>query len=595
MAAPEEARLVAVGRQPVIDYVTKDYEGFKQAMLGQIPVLLPNWTDRSESDFGVVLIELFAYVADILSYYQDRVANEAYLATATQRRSVAELLRLIDYQIDPGLAASVHLHLDVSADVTVAAGSLPYQVRTAGRPGEPDLTFEVTKAFSLAKANNAIDLTAVASLPAESTGIVLDADAHALAEGDRVYLEQTTTLPDGSTRVRRSPMLTVTAVRRLADGRDEVAWLPPLPEPFQTARTTLKGNNVPATHGRTVADEPPVVSDGTPGQRFALSRAPVTHLLRPGELRRRRSMPELEVRVDGALWEEVESLIASGPADLHYTTSVDENDVTTVAFGTGARGSVPPPGGRIQARYRIGLGAAGNVVPDSLTVFVTAVPEVTAVSNPFAAEGGADRESIEEAKISGPGSVIAQERAVTLEDYELLAEGFPGVGKAKARVGLRGGSKVVQVFVAPEDPATVPPPPPSDELRAALKQHLEARMPVNRMAGVDVLDPLYVPVDLVVDVNVKAEANRARVVQAVQDVLEELLSFARQDFGRPVRVGEVFSALYPLEGVDFAVLRRLERRGRPAPDECGFADVPIAENELAFRGSLVVNAFGGLR
>ena len=75
MAAPEQARLAAVGRQPVIDYLTKDYEGFKQAMLGQIPVLLPNWTDRSESDFGVVLIELFAYVADILSYYQDRVAN----------------------------------------------------------------------------------------------------------------------------------------------------------------------------------------------------------------------------------------------------------------------------------------------------------------------------------------------------------------------------------------------------------------------------------------------------------------------------------------------------------------------------------------
>src|SRR5205807_4046908 len=94
------------GRQPRIDYVTKDYEGFKQGMLNQIPLLLPDWTDRGEADFGVVLIELVAYVADILSYYQDRVANEAFLATATQRRSVTDLLRLIGYQIDPGLAAS---------------------------------------------------------------------------------------------------------------------------------------------------------------------------------------------------------------------------------------------------------------------------------------------------------------------------------------------------------------------------------------------------------------------------------------------------------------------------------------------------------
>ena len=56
------------GRRPVIDYLTKDYEGFRQAMLGQIPLLLPNWTDRSESDFGIVLIELFAYVAGFSGY-----------------------------------------------------------------------------------------------------------------------------------------------------------------------------------------------------------------------------------------------------------------------------------------------------------------------------------------------------------------------------------------------------------------------------------------------------------------------------------------------------------------------------------------------
>jgi predicted phage baseplate assembly protein len=595
MATPERARLGTVGRQPVVDYVTKDYEGFKQAMLGQIPVLLPNWTDRSESDFGVVLIELFAYVADILSYYQDRVANEAFLATATQRRSVTELLRLIDYQIDPGLAAAAHIHVDLTADLTVLAASLPYQLRTAGRPGEPDVVFEITREFTAKLLNNAIDLSAVAALPASSTSIVLDRAAHALAEGDAVYFEQATTQPDGTLRLRRSPMLTVTGIRPLADGTDEVDWLPPLPEPFQTARTTLKGNNVLATHGKTVADEPVFVSDGTPGQRFALSRSPVTHLLRQEQRRRRRSAPELEVRVDGVLWEEVESLLASGPADLHYTTSIDENDVTTVTFGTGARGSVPPAGGRVQARYRIGLGSDGNVGSDALTVSLTSLPEVKAVSNPFAAEGGADRESTEEAKISGPGSVIAQERAVTLEDYELLAEGFPGVGKAKARVGLRGGYKVVQVFIAPEDPGTVPPPPPSGELRSGLQEHLEARMPVNRMAGVDVLDPVYVPVDVVVDVHVKADANRSRVVQAVQELLRELLSFARQDFGKPIRVGEVFSALYPVEGVDFVLLRRLERRGRPAPDECGFADIPIAEHELAFEGLLTVNAFGGLR
>ena len=580
-------------RRPVIDYVTKDYEGFKQGMLGQAPLLLPEWTDRGEADFGVVLIELFAYVADILSYYQDRIANEAYLPTATQRRSVTELLRLIDYQIDPGLAAATHLHLAAQADVTVDAPSLPFAVKTAGRPGEPDVTFEITRPFALRARNSSIALAAVEALPAGATALVLDRAEHALAEGDAIYLQETTTLAGSPPRVRRSPLVEVAGVRALDASRDEIAWLPPLPDAFDPATTVLQANNVPATHGRTIADEPIVVADGTPGERMTLTRWPVTHLLREGAPVRRRSAPELEVRIDGVLWDEVESLAPSGPADLHYTTEVDENDALTVVFGSGARGAVPPAGARIAARYRVGLGVLGNVGPDSLTVAVTALPEIAAVSNPFAATGGADHESIDEARIAGPGSVIAQERAVTLQDYERLAEGFPGVGKARARVGLRGGYKVVQVYVAPEAPDTVPPALPDADLRAALAAHLEARMPVNRMAGVDVLDPVYVAVDAVVDVSVAAEASQTTVTDAVRAALSGLLSFENQDFGVPIRVGEVLATLFGIEGIGYVELRELARADSPPAGD--FADVPIADHELGYEGQVTVNAFGGLR
>jgi hypothetical protein len=594
MAALEPPRIIAAGGQPVIDYVTKDYAGFRQAMLDQIPLRMPAWKDRSESDFGIVLIELFAYVADILSYYQDRVANEAYLPTATQRRSVSELLRLIGYQIDPGLAATTHIHFDVTADVVVEGANLPYRLKTAGRPGEADVVFEITRPFALQLRNNAIDLSALAAIPTGSTALALPRSQHALAEGHVIYFELTTTLPDATPQIRRSPLLRIVEVRPLEDDRDEIRWLPPLPAPFAPAATTLKGNNVPASHGETIADEPIAVSDGTPGQRVTLSRNPVTHLLGQTLSRRRRFRPELEVRVNGTLWEEVESLFESTPADTHYTTSIDEEDRLSVLFGDGRRGAVPPAGADISAVYRIGLGARGNVGADTLSVFLTAVPEVAAISNPSAAEGGADRETTEEAKISGPGSVIAQERAVTLQDYELLAEGFPGIGKAKARVGLRGGYKVVQVFIAPETPRTVPPPPTAGELKETLKAHLEARMPVNRMAGVDVLDPVYVPVDITVDVHLRADASRAQVQDAVLTTLRDLLSFARRDLGQPVRVGEVFSVLYPVPGVAYALLKRLARSGEPAAIEgCEFADVAIAEHELAYPGVLAVNLLGG--
>jgi hypothetical protein len=82
---------------PQIDYTDKDYASFRQALIDIAPTNLPEWTSRSESDFLMVLIELFAYVGDILSYYGDRVANESFLPTAQLRSSVINIVGLMDY------------------------------------------------------------------------------------------------------------------------------------------------------------------------------------------------------------------------------------------------------------------------------------------------------------------------------------------------------------------------------------------------------------------------------------------------------------------------------------------------------------------
>src|SRR5438874_11214362 len=82
-----------------IDYLAKDYSSFRQALLDFIPTRLPEWTERSEADIGMMLLELFAATADNLSYMQDRVANEAFLGSATQWRSVGGHLALLGYQM----------------------------------------------------------------------------------------------------------------------------------------------------------------------------------------------------------------------------------------------------------------------------------------------------------------------------------------------------------------------------------------------------------------------------------------------------------------------------------------------------------------
>jgi len=131
---------------PAIDYTNKDYASLRQAMLDLAGQRLPEWTDRSEAEPAVVLIELFAMVGDILSYYLDRSASEAFPHTATERRSILQLLQLIGYRLAPPVAAQGELFLTFAdvpqgqpSTVTIPAGA---QFATKPANGTPALTFE---------------------------------------------------------------------------------------------------------------------------------------------------------------------------------------------------------------------------------------------------------------------------------------------------------------------------------------------------------------------------------------------------------------------------------------------------------------------
>lgn len=100
-----------MGRRPWIDYTNKDYESLLEAMKALARERLPEWTDHSPNDLGILLLELTAYMGDIILYYQDRIANESFLATAQERRSLLHLLRLIGYELQPATAASTDLTL----------------------------------------------------------------------------------------------------------------------------------------------------------------------------------------------------------------------------------------------------------------------------------------------------------------------------------------------------------------------------------------------------------------------------------------------------------------------------------------------------
>ncbi|MFO0952905.1 MAG: putative baseplate assembly protein [Isosphaeraceae bacterium] len=117
---------------PAIDYLAKDYASFRRALLDRLAVTAPDWQERHAADLGVALVELLAYAADHLSYYQDAVANEATLATARSRVSVRRHARLVDYAMHDGASARALVHLSVAT-----AGTLPKGARVLSRIDVP--------------------------------------------------------------------------------------------------------------------------------------------------------------------------------------------------------------------------------------------------------------------------------------------------------------------------------------------------------------------------------------------------------------------------------------------------------------------------
>ncbi|HUO69794.1 MAG TPA: baseplate J/gp47 family protein [Solirubrobacteraceae bacterium] len=129
--------------QPAIDYTNKDFASLRQALLELAQLRLPEWTDRSPADLGVLLVDLFAYMGDIVLYYQDRIASEAFLATAVERRSVIQLLRLIGYELQGPIASTAALTLVFNAPAAGAATTVtvPKGAQFATKDSTPQ-TFE---------------------------------------------------------------------------------------------------------------------------------------------------------------------------------------------------------------------------------------------------------------------------------------------------------------------------------------------------------------------------------------------------------------------------------------------------------------------
>ncbi len=118
--------------EPLIDYLAKDYASFRRLLLDLVPQLNPSWLERNPADLGIALLELLAYEGDHLSYFQDAVANEAYLDTVRERASAKKHARLVDYAMHDGRNAWAFVHFAVGS-----TGEVPLRTRILSRVTAP--------------------------------------------------------------------------------------------------------------------------------------------------------------------------------------------------------------------------------------------------------------------------------------------------------------------------------------------------------------------------------------------------------------------------------------------------------------------------
>jgi hypothetical protein len=135
---------VAIANRPGLDalaYRVGTHEDFLATMKARVGNLylesentfpLRGLTTRAPDDPSVALLDAWATVAHVLTFYQERIANEGYLRTATERRSVLELAKLVGYELRPGAAASVYLAYTLDDGYKL---TLPKQSRAQSVPG----------------------------------------------------------------------------------------------------------------------------------------------------------------------------------------------------------------------------------------------------------------------------------------------------------------------------------------------------------------------------------------------------------------------------------------------------------------------------
>lgn len=320
-----------------------------------------------------------------------------------------------------------------------------------------------------------------------------------------------------------------------------VSFTPALLHPYKRDSLRIYGNVAPATHGETREQ---VLGSGDAAQSkqsFALRQGPRTWIFDPGSPSGVKST--LEVRVDGVRWSEVASFLDAGPRDQVVRTLRGADGLERVVGGDGRRGARFRTGiENITARYRVGIGPAGNVDALAIKSLSTKPIGVQDVINPLRASGGAAPDDVAAMRARIPIAARGEDRLVSLQDYVSFALEFAGIEKARASVlPSESGLLEVRVIVAGAEDT------PLDATLVALRGALA------RFGDQDVRLVLQAAradtVQLEARVRIDARYEWPGVEQALRGALTQTLGWAKRQIGDAMALSQLLAVMQAVPGV----------------------------------------------
>lgn len=581
---------------PLEDHLPKlddhSYDSIVAEMRSRIsrytPEWQPVWSDLNDSDPGITMLQVFAWLGEMLAYRMNQVPALTYL----------KFLQLLGVELRAAQPAEVQITFPLKPGFAKATTIVPLgtQVIAETEGGGPPLVFEATKALtvlrppvvaviaydgnlayeSVTESNqNATSFRPFGPTASAGGALLIGFDATSAFPATELTIQAWTaeagrraavtcglvasqTYPSATVRWSAWTGFDWTPITLLKD--DTLAFtrtgeivlrtpeglattvIPPEPGPLYWLRAelvtsqyerppvlkALRTNTMTLTQMETVRDEVLGGSTGRPDQTFRLTNTPVL-------------TDSLSLEVDQGsgpeVWTQVDDFLASSSRDQVYVLNRTTGEVR---FGDGRRGAIPianvnNPGANVVARrYRYGGGTKGNVPAGALHALRSSVAGVdeNGVVNLVASYGGRDEETLDQAKQRAPAAIRARCRAVTPDDFEFFATQAANVARAKA-LPLRHPDfpdvavpGVVTVVVVP-DSAEDQPRASEGTLRTVCAYLDQRRLLTTE---VYVAPPAYQDVSVDVDLVAEESADLAQVQRDVEKAL--------RDYFHPLRGGE---------------------------------------------------------